>query len=205
MRRCIKKLIVLCLLVAVIVTNVSITSAATYVGQKTVREGGFLGIGGTKYTYELYYDYGTRITMTKPSRLLSNSLHHTYGKTPMTIYGDETRAFTISKTENFNVEIGCNIGISQLVELAANMGYGETTGVSFSKAFIRGQSFKPDRYDKTGFYVIAPGVTCRRMSWKKYKTSTNGYITGSNFRMPYGNNAAYILYSPSNSNWKFYS
>ena len=73
MRRCIKKLIVLCLLVAVIVTNVSITSAATYVGQRTVREGGFLGIGGTKCTYELYYDYGTRLAMTRPSRLLSNS------------------------------------------------------------------------------------------------------------------------------------
>lgn len=75
-----KRRSLIALLLAVI-TIVSIAvipvSASTYIGSKTKSEGGFLGIGATKYTYYAYFDANyIRYWYGKP---LSHIPYHTKG------------------------------------------------------------------------------------------------------------------------------
>lgn len=201
-----KKIAVLCVAVVILVANANVVpvEASTYVGQVKNDEGGFLLWGWTTYTYKLYYEGSVDMAITSPSKLLTSSTKHTYGNTPKTIYGEQSQAYSYSTTLSFNSAIGAKVGLSDLVELSADKGYGVETGFSYTKAFLKGVSFTPSRYDRTGYYVIAGGATCKKMFWQKYLGSDKLNSQKGYFYMPYGARVIYTMYSSDNSNWKFY-
>ena len=60
------------------------------------------------------------------------------------------------------------MGIDKLVTVSAEKGYGVTTGFGYTKTFVKGISFTPLQYDRTGYYVVAGGTTYKKMFWQKY-------------------------------------
>lgn len=204
MKKRFKKIGVLVMAVIMLFAYSVPTMASTYVGQVSVKEGGFWIFGRTTYTYKLYYEGNVDIAIIAADMLLTDSTKHTYGKTPKTIYGEESKAYSYSTTVEFNNSTGANIGVSKLVSLSAEKGYGVTTGISYTKSFMKGVSFTPDRYDKTGYYVVAGGATCKKMTWQKYLGSDKLDSKKGTFYMPYGARVTYTMYSTDNENWKFY-
>lgn len=204
MKNTIKKIGVLLVAVIMLFASTVQTKASTYVGQISVKEGGFWIFGRTTYTYKLYYEGNINIAVIAPNMLLTDSNHHTYGKTPKTLNGQVENAYSYSTTVEFNNSTGASVGVSKLVSLSAEKGYGITTGFSYSKAYIKGVSFTPDRYDKTGYYVIAGGATCKKMTWQKYLGSDKLDSKKGTFYMPYGPKVTYTMYSTDNASWKFY-
>lgn len=199
-----KSIIMLLLVVITIVSIAAIpVSASTYIGYETKNEGGFLGIGATKYKYYAYFD-GNMIRAWYGAPL-SHIPYHTKGTGDEQLSVSQEQSFGWQTTVSYNNAIGGNFGISELVSLSAEKGYGLTTGVSFSSTAVKTYTKTIASSAKTGFYMLAPSQTEKKCHWTKYKVSDSSYIGTGTYYMPYGNASVTCLYSSDNSSWSLYS
>lgn len=178
-------------------------SAATYIGSVDRKEGGFLGIGATTYTYRAYFDGNyIRYWYGKP---LSFVPYHTKGSGSEQLSISKSQSVSYSTTIAFNKSIGANIGINEIVSLSASNGYGVTTGVSFTSTSVKTYTKTIASSAKSGFYMLAPSQTEKKCHWNKYKNSNTTYTgkTGT-YYMPYGSSSVCCLYSADNEHWNIF-
>lgn len=199
-----KSILMLLLVVAMIVSIATIpVSASTYIGYETKKEGGILGLFGTKYGYYAYFDSNIiRFWYGVP---LSHIPYHTKGTGDEQLSISQSQTLTWETTESYNNSIGGSIGISEIISLSAEKGYGVETGVSFSSTSVKTYTKTIASSAKTGFYMLAPSQTEKKCHWNKYKVSDSSYIGTGTYFMPYGNATVSCLYSSDNSSWSIYS
>lgn len=195
-----KAVIVIIVVTLVMGTMGLAVSADTYIGSRDKDEGGFLWWGWTTYTYRAYF----RCNMLRYwyGAPLSHIPYHVKYSGDETLSISQSQTITYSTTLSYNTSVGGQIGISELVSLSASMGYGVTTGMSFSSTTVRTYTKTISSSSKTGFYMLAPSQTEKECYWKKYKDSNTVYtgLTGT-YLMPYGNASVACLYSTDNSSW----
>lgn len=197
----IKRIISMFLAIISVVTLLSFPLRAdTYIGSKDKKEGGFLGIGGTTYTYRYYQRWTqTRYWYGKPVSPVGYYTQYSGGGS-CTVARTVTLAW--STTKSYNNSVGGNVGIPELIGLTASAGYGTTYGMTFSTA--KYGDFQRNIKDsaKTGYYLLAPAQTEHACKWKKY-SNNNTVDTGKSgtYYMPYGPSVIVMCYNPNNANW----
>lgn len=199
-----KKLIA-SLLVVVAIMGIAVipANAATYIGSKDRKEGGFLGIGATKYTYRAYFD-GNYICSWH-GKPLSHVPYHVKNSGNEQLSISNSQSVSFSTTVSFNKSIGGSVGFEGIVTLSAQKGYGVATGVSFTSTSVKTYTKTINSSAKTGFYMLAPSQTVKKCLWDKYKNNNTTYTgkTGT-YYMPYGTASVTCLYSANNESWSLF-
>ncbi len=193
-------------LFTLVISNFStVYAGSTYIGSTDVKEGGFLGIGSTTYTYRAYYDYDDiRYWYGLPLAPIS---YHKKNSGSFSLSITQTQSLSFSTTLQYNENIDVAAGINAVISITASKGRGVATGVTYTYSSAGSYTKNVPSSSASGYYMLAPTLTEYRCHWNKYSNNNTKYTgkTGVYF-MPYGRPAVGLLYSPNNKDgsWVMY-
>ena len=192
-------------LLMVCITVISTASAAyVYQGSFENKEGGFLGIGATSYTYDVFRDSVGAYAMYH-SQDACYPLYHT--KNSGTIELSYTKSVSVSSQTafNFSKSLGLELEIEELVGLAASVSSGleVTTGITVTASGTVGTTIASSA--PTGYYKLTPCQNFHQRRLDKYKTGSTLLLSSDYCFIPEGDTYIATLYSTDNSSYAKYN
>ena len=174
--------------------------ASTYIGDADDTEG--ILMWKKYYRYKLYND--TQLMRVFQNHKLSRIASHTqFSNAPQyvdfTLSVTDEQTITYSTTWDYNVSLGLDAGIKDVVSVSASKGWGLATGVSFSTS--RATTYTKYIYSNypTGYYFLAPAQEEYHCHWDRQMKNTNGVYVDldehGNYVMPVGTTFIAAFYS----------
>lgn len=193
----------LALLIVCIAAIAPVSATYEYKGSFEHKEGGFLGIGATSYTYKVYRD-NIEAYLMYHSKDVCPPVYHT--KDRGTIELSYTNSISISSQTafNFSKSLGLEVGIEELVKLAASASNGLefTTGITVTASGTVGKTLPAD--SPTGYYKFTPCQNFHQRRLDKYKTGSTVLLSSEHCFIPEGKTYLASLYSKDNSSYARY-
>ena len=203
-----KRIIALLLVVISVVSMTAIPVSAEYYNTNKSfdhNEGGFLGIGATKYTYYIYKDSSSWYAMFHNLDVCP-PIYHSKGKGTTSLSYSQSKTYSEQNAYNFSCSIGCSIGISDLVNLTASKtgGLTKTKGFSVTASGSVGRTIPSTA--STGYYKMTICYNFYKYRLDKYKKDSTSILASYYHALPTGTAYVAVLYgtSSSNSSYKKY-
>ena len=181
---------------------IATSASATYnsTGKSfTNNEGGFFGIGATKYNYKVYKDDTSWYAMFHYLDVCP-AIYHSKGKGATSLTYNCSRSYTGTTAYQFGASIGANVKISELVGLTATATGSQTKSYSYSVAASGSVGRTVPSNAKTGYYKMTICYNFDKFRLDKYKVGSSSILASYYPCLPKDNAYVAVLYSPSSSN-----
>lgn len=197
-----KRMIALLLVIVSVMAMAALPVNAAYVNTGksfSLREGGFLGIGATSYTYKIFKDNRSWYAMFH--RLdVCPAIFHSKGKGPTSLTYMQSKTYTSQTADDFSVSVGGSVGISKLVGLTAEATGGQTKSYSYAVSASGSVGRTIPSTASTGYYKMTICYNFDKFRLDKYKSGSSSRTASYYPCLPKGNAYVSVLYGTSTSN-----
>ena len=194
--------IIMSLFAGICTVLLMVTSASAtyyYTGKSfTNNEGGFFGIGSTKYNYKVYKDNNSWYAMFHYLDVCP-AIYHSKGKGTTSLTYNCSKSYTGTSAYQFGASLGAKVEIPELVGLTAEVTGSQTKSYSYSVAASGSVGRTIPSNAKTGYYKM---TICYNFNKYRLDKSEPGSSKFASYYpcLPKGSAYVAVLYSPSSSN-----
>ena len=197
-----KRLVALFMVVVSIFVFAAVPASASYnsTGKSFNRsEGGFLGIGATKYTYKIYKDSSSWYSMFHNLDVCP-AIYHSQNKGSTNLTYSKSKTYSSQTAASFSKSVGCSVGISDLVGLTASATGGLTKTVGFSVTASGSVGRTIPSNASTGYYKMTICHNFYKYRLDKYKSGSSSLIASYYPAVATGSAYVAVLYGKTTSN-----